>query len=514
MAVFIIAACADDKGNYSYQELNDLTIDMPADIQAMAYEKLKVTPQVQASPFQENDYTYQWTAYDNTEVQSPVVLGHALNLDTTLVMKQGVYQLVLRVTHKETGVFYQQQTTMHVSTPTSQGWLVLTDDEGRACLDMVSHVKQPYQVYHDLLQAVEPGSWQGPRSLVVDVNMQEPFYLVTHEGTTRLSNSDFDWNESMLIGNEFASGSYTGSVAGLAAHRPGKVIVDEQGQVYYCNTLMGDGLFASKRDNGFITSPLIGYNALNNSQFVPAFMLWDRSNLCFNVCAQEFATLGMTTLEDYPMASMAQAGFPVLGDDVFEWPQRRDRFSLVYLENTRYDKNRDENGLTYAILKNRAGEYWLYGIILGDLYSFAEAKYGAAYEKVCHINLSALTDIDKASQFAFSSLKMMMYYAVENKVYRVNLSNTAPTAELQIELPMDENISLMKFYLWQQDDVNHHSYDLIVASEDTESSMYALRIYEGFDSEGDFAGQEPVEHYTGFARIQDVIYRERLVINQ
>ena len=106
----------------------------------------------------------------------------------------------------------------------------------------------------------------------------------------------------------------------------------------------------------------------------------------------------------------------------------------------------------------------MYGIILNELYSFAEAKYGYAYEKAYYVDLSACTDIAGATHFAFSSLKTFMYYAVGRKVYRVNFSNAAPAAELQFELPEGEEITCLKFYLWEQEDTDNRSYDLIVGA--------------------------------------------------
>ena len=107
-----------------------------------------------------------------------------------------------------------------------------------------------------------------------------------------------------------------------------------------------------------------------------------------------------------------------------------------------------------------------------------------------------------------------MYYAVEGRVYRVNFSTAMPTAELQFELPSDEQIVLMKFYLCQQDDTNNRSYNLIVASRDKHTGENRLRIYDGFSCEGIFKDAQPMEEYDGFADIVDVIYRENIIYRQ
>lgn len=508
---FVWQSCADDKGNYDYRELNDLDIMFDDAYSVIARDPFAITPQVNAKSFNPDDYTYEWKAYDQTGLQEPVVLGTELNLDVTLNLSQGNYRLVLNITEKSTGVYYQKTATLKVDTPTSAGWLLLCSDGGRVRLDMVSHIKTEDNVYYDLLKGTELENWRTPYQLVCDPNMEEPFYLVTGSGTTRLSSKEFQWNESYMLDNEFGTGVYTGApVERLATRFPGKVFVNTGGSVYYCNTLMGDGLFGSVRSNGFSVAPQIGYNA-KATQIVPSFMMWDKGNRCFVVCANEFYTIGLDNSKDIPMGDMVSDGFPTVNEDVFAWPTRSDRLELLHIENTRYDKNQNDNGVTYAVLKDRSGTCWLYGIILGDLYSFAESKYGPAYEKVCKTDLSACTDISSADHFAFSSLKNYMYYSAGRKVYRVNLEASAPAAELQFELPADEEISCMKFYLWEQDDPDNRSYDLIVATKNTATGEGVLRIYDGFESEGNFLNAEPVEQYGGFADIVDVIYRENIV---
>ncbi|MCD8318135.1 MAG: hypothetical protein LUC45_04460 [Paraprevotella sp.] len=509
---FLWQSCAEDKGNYSYHDLNDLNITFEDAYSAIAREEFTITPTVNAKEFNPDNYTYEWWAYDQTDSQEPVQLGTDLNLDLVLNLQQGKYLLVLKIKDKSSDIYYQKTATLKVDTPTSLGWLVLCSDGGRVRLDMVSHIKTEDNVYYDLLKGTDLENWRDPYQLVCDPNMQEPFYLVTGSGTTRLSNNYFQWNESYMIGNEFGSGSYTGTVRFLATHKPGKILIDSSGRVYYCNTLSGDGLFGSVRSNSFYVAPAAGYNA-KGSPYVPLFMMWDRNNRRFVACASEFVTLGLDNLIDIPMVEMDADGFPTVGEDVFTWPSRTDQMDFFCMENTRYDRNQDGNGMTYAIL-GKGQQRFLYGVILNELYAYAEPKYGYTYEKSYYMDISGCTDIASATHFAFSSLKAFMYYAVGNKVYRVNLSNTTPTAELQFQLPEGEEITCLKFYLWEQDDTENRSYDLIVGSKDSHTGEGKLRIYDGFTNEGNFQGAEPKEEYGGFADIVDVIYRENIVYQQ
>lgn len=509
---FLWQSCAEDKGNYDYRDLNDLNISFDDAYSAISREPFVIKPEVAAKEFVPDAYTYEWKAYDQAGSQEPVVLGTALNLDVELTLAQGNYQLVLTIREKASGLYYQKSATLNVDTPLSLGWLVLCSDNGRVRLDMVSHIKETDNVYYDLLKGTELEDWLQPYQLVCDPGMQEPFYLVAGSGTTRLSNNDFQWNDSYMIGYEFGNGMYTGTVRCLASHRPGKLFVDIAGRVYYCNTLSGDGLFGSVRANGFYVEPAVGYNA-KGTPFIPAFMMWDKNNRRFVVCASEFASIGLDNVRDVPMDELAADGFPTVNEELFAWPKRAGRMDFICMENTRYDRNQDGNGMTYAVL-GKDNQRFLYGIILNELYSFAEAKYGYAYEKAYYVDLSACTDIAGATHFAFSSLKTFMYYAVGRKVYRVNFSNAAPAAELQFELPEGEEITCLKFYLWEQEDTDNRSYDLIVGSKKNDTGEGTLRIYDGFTNEGNFQNAVPVERYSGFADIVDVIYREKVIYQQ
>jgi hypothetical protein len=99
-----------------------------------------------------------------------------------------------------------------------------------------------------------------------------------------------------------------------------------------------------------------------------------------------------------------------------------------------------------------------------------------------------------------------MYYAVGSKVYRVDLAAQNPKEELQFELP-GENITCLKFNLYQKSENMSRSYDLIVASE--KNGKGVLRVYEGRESDGDFARVKP-SVYEGFTEIVDVTYKERV----
>jgi hypothetical protein len=122
-------------------------------------------------------------------------------------------------------------------------------------------------------------------------------------------------------------------------------------------------------------------------------------------------------------------------------------------------------------------------------------------------DLSSCTDIlNEGNLYAFSSLKNYMYYASGSNVYRVNLSETPLKEELQFILE-GENITMMKFNLYQNAENAARSYDLVVATEKDGEGI--LRVYDGRQNDGDFRSVTPLT-YTGFARIVDATYKEMI----
>ncbi len=128
-------------------------------------------------------------------------------------------------------------------------------------------------------------------------------------------------------------------------------------------------------------------------------------------------------------------------------------------------------------------------------------------------------DFDKASIFAFHSQFPYMFYAVGNKVYLHNLGTNTTYPMNSIALGEHEVVTMLKFNLYRQcslKDLNNQSdefmarqYELMVGSYNTDAP----------NNNGGKLGFYPVDgvnnsvtkraEYDGFARIKDVVYRER-----
>lgn len=110
--LIMVYGCYDDKGNYDYKELDELSISLPAKSYSRLFgEKLQITPVIETM-IPETDLKYEWEFYgkDGDNYWSkyiPVYEGKELDYvcqyNDTLLKGEGTYQLRLNVTQNSTG---------------------------------------------------------------------------------------------------------------------------------------------------------------------------------------------------------------------------------------------------------------------------------------------------------------------------------------------------------------------------------------------------------------------------
>ena len=176
---------------------------------------------------------------------------------------------------------------------------------------------------------------------------------------------------------------------------------------------------------------------------------------------------------------------------------------LVYMESTRYS-----NGLVYSVLEDASGHRGVYPVNMGGI-GFVQATP--------YTNLNA-PNFDKATAFAFHSQYPLMFYAAENKVYLCNLGTNQTTELTNVVLNAGEEITLLKFNLYQQlnltylnnqsDEFMARQYELIVGTYDSSLGNDGGRLAFYKVNSSASTVEKRVE-YDGFAKIVDVVYRER-----
>ena len=507
LSAVLIASCAQDKGNYIYEELDELVITGLSDVEVLTMERLCLNPDLGSHARNDEEYVFEWKAIDDRGTEAPVVIGETRNLDYEVMLAPGSYSLYFTVTEKDTGIYWQEKAKLTVSSSMSEGWMVLCSDGGRARLDVVSMVTG--EIYRDVLKDNGMPQYMGPRRiqwLSDKTDASSPYYLLTDDGATRLGKDDFSWKSEYDFSYEVAVPEKLVPYS-IVSSGFGKVVVSGT-KAYYCEIMGFDGLYGSAVNKSFAAAPFVGANVLATQVYASVFLLYDIDARRFMAYCPLLASNDLGSLD--PLVDMDEftriadgmandAG--VTGNAFDEWPSGMD---LVYMENTRYDPGNGKMGMTYALLSD-GDVCHIYGIQLGDMLRYADCTYvlGKGY----YADASLCTDIAKPGNlFAFSSLKNYMYYAVGSTVYRVDLSQKPLTAEVQFTLP-GETVTCLKFNLYRNSENMQKSYDLIVGSMKDGNGV--MRVYEGRDSDGDFTAVTPVR-YDGFKEIVDVEYKERV----
>lgn len=509
--VSIFVSCAKDRGNYTYKDIDGPEITgVESNLSYLVSDKMHLTPDLGPKAGPEDEYDFEWKAISTT-TQEVTIIGNSKDLDYVIELEPDVYSLFFTATKRSSGLMWRQEYKLTVSMKTSEGWMVLCSDGGKARLDMVSTVTGA--VEYDILKDNGMPAYNGPRKIQWLSSMTSeasPFYLLTDEGATRLGKNNFNWKPEYDFAYEVAIFDKL-IPNSIVCAGVGKMTVSGT-KAYYCESSLGiEGLYGSAVNKNFNVAPYIGANT-TAMIYAAVYLLYDTDNKRFTAYCPlvEFPEFGsinpvmsMEEMEKIARDMEKEGTTAVTGDAFSTYPEGMD---MVYMENSMYDPGNGKMSRTYAILRDNAGKLHLYGIQLGDLmqYSDCQSVIGRSF----YGDLSGCTDLTSPNcHIAFSSLKNYMYHANGNKVYRVDLSEKNLQSQLQITLPAGEKITCMKFNIYQTADYKSRSYDLVVASESAGKGI--LRIYEGLNSEGDFTSVKPTV-YEGFAKIVDVTYRERI----
>ena len=119
IALIVACGCYDDKGNYDYKPLDELTIALPTNSYSLLFgERLQISPAIETD-IPGEDLKYEWEFYgkdgDNYwNLYLPVYEGKDLDFlchySDTLLKGEGTYQLRLNVTQHSTGRHFYSET--------------------------------------------------------------------------------------------------------------------------------------------------------------------------------------------------------------------------------------------------------------------------------------------------------------------------------------------------------------------------------------------------------------------
>ena len=211
----LLSSCYEDKGNYDYKELNEISLISPVEGTRYVvdrYDTLCIEPEFDFSVHRlsDDDMSYKWEIYlddwANTETQA-ITLGTEKTLKAQITRPASIndYALMLTVTEKSNGASYLFKYYVSVLPSVLSGLMVLQDDKGKCRLDYLAsiyaepsftsnrHIPHVYAVNNN--GNILEGSPRGVSFSLVTKSSYEPqvknLYVWTDKQVARINPSDF-----------------------------------------------------------------------------------------------------------------------------------------------------------------------------------------------------------------------------------------------------------------------------------------------------------------------------------
>lgn len=511
-------ACYDDLGNYDYKEINEVTFDGIDGIildgwnEKIAFvDTLKLYPKLNSSLAKdESAYTYEWKfipdgADETTDGDTiDYVVATTRNLVWPVSLAADDYRCFFTVTDTTSHLRFTQKFYLRVSTMTSEGWMVLCDQDGVARLDMIVNVSENEDIISRNIWSENDFNPGVPQQIIYNFYKTNPpgtiSLLVTDKGTYKLDQGDLHAGEDNNLRWSFGAQPESIIVRASGANLYDWVqetdeyyplywvIVDDKGDVY-CNTVSEvGGLFefpVNEIDGQrFEAAPFVGvafrYFRQGNMA-ATSTLLYDQTNQRFVEIKAGAGVPSVMKFESEKWFSASQPGM-----------------EMVFMQNT------NDNGLTYAVMKNEVGDYYYYGIKLGSVGKNTQEYYG----KLEGPNL------DQVTHFACHPNLGWLFYSTKDKIYKVDMQKPERGTELVVSLP-GETISVLKFnplvafraYEGWQDNRSLH---LVVGSNVDSEPLDKCGIVRTYDFETQWGGActQKKEH-KDLGNIVDIAYKEK-----
>lgn len=418
---------------------------MDTTYQVIAYaDTFRLAPQITSSLGNgESDYEYKWKliphGIDVSQVEEgeDFVVSRDKNLVWPVTLEAGIYDGFYLVKDKSTGITYRERFSLQVRTLTSEGWLVLCEENNKARLDLVFNENETDDIIAHNLWVNQEFETGRPLRLIPCWfrDGHSRVLLVSEKGTYELNEADLHVGEDTDFKWRF------GVIPDAVHIRASKfsqrsiefdrwTVVTEEGDAY--SEAVSNGI-------GFFGYPV---NVLNGERFVAApfvgvmyFWRWvegetnPTSTMLYDATHRQFLTI--KDGDSYPTV------MEFSGKKLFDAQTGRD---FVAGESTMCANN----GTNYVVLKDpNTGKYYFYGILMDYGEKNEQQYYG-------EIKGSGLT---QATQFVFHNIYPYLFYLSENQIYQFDMRYPDEAARPVLSFP-GKKIEVIKFLLF----ISNYSY--------------------------------------------------------
>ncbi|MCS3795296.1 PKD-like family lipoprotein [Niastella sp. OAS944] len=495
-----VSSCFKDKGNYNYNEITTVSIDSFGNKAAYYLDSLIISPKINVSPDpalldDTSRYSFLWTAAVSNRVAAKgdvplLTLGTSKNLRIKLTMRPEKYTLYFKILDKLTSNVYYMQCILNVATTTQEGWLLLTDVNNEARLDMVSFLPAPLSdtlILTNLLKNNNMPTVHGPRDIAYTAaNQGNWVYFTGVDGGHKLDADVFYWQSNYNLkyeclfeyGANFTPGYVRNSDGG------GSYLLYYGNNFYYQNQVLAAGY-------GLPLNRVAGENFdFNASPYIGKPIPMSNPGVIFDRTKGRFLRLninlnGSTSCVEFPQLPITDPNY---------------KFNYKTTMELKFMVTNQNSLITYAVLKDPATQkVWVYSMTVtstGVVQNFAKEISG--------------TDIQNAEQFAVSPEFGYLFYNVGGKVYEVDYDNPS-VSKLAIDLG-NKKITLLKFHqfiLYSLEKYSAIAKRLLVATYDPSLPAESCGTLNQYSVPGLVGTPVLTGSWPGVGKIVSLTYRER-----
>ena len=534
--LWMMGSCYEDKGNYDYTELNEISVVSPAPGSYFVidrYDTLHIEPQLAFTQgtIDDDQLEYLWEMYlddwANTESKA-VVLGNDRNLDALISRPASTthYALVFTVKDRLTGAAYRTSYSVGIQPSVLSGLMVLQDDGGRCRLDYLAstyaepsfaqnrHLKDVYAVNNDGQSLA--GTPRGVSFSLVEKSSYEPqvknLYVWTDRQVARISSSDF-------------SAEYTDNDLFMVA--PEKIdvaCIDRSARYSYCTIMLNDGQVRALNQQatmsyGYQFSRELKSNGslTGEMRFAPFVYEPDLFGSQTGYCAILYDEVGRRFVK---VASNYDAEPVIFAFNEQEAENKSTYFDVNDIGMDMLWMGRNYGTFVFAVFVDGTGHRHLYRMRFNVASTTTDATTGEqvvnpqVYRQAAgKYDFSAATDGDQAKFFEGGRFAAnTMIYATTRNLYSYDF-NARRAILLNDPFPEGEEITAMRIYNVEYYTANLQAVSgtlLYVATWDGQQGRVyefpinrtTLRLNNRDDADGNL--KKPYNVFTGFGRVVDM----------
>lgn len=500
----LVLGCTEDKGNYEYVSINEVEFDNIDEEYSVLINStiLDIDPVIKMSEGINPDaerFKYEWICVAPNG--DKYLLATTRTVSTLVNLPIGTYTLYLKVRDSLTDLLWMTYTSLTVGTIYTRGIMLIGEDEyGYADAQMIS-IGSDTTIIRNILKNCGLPVLKGPIAFIHTGRPYSSSYDVAVKVWVMTASGSYWLDRESMLGT--TENHVKKIIYSSAIQKDDLCVVDIAPQVININGLMGNNFYrAMVTSNGLLFTTSMGTNKDNyldpvnrlnslSTDFLPAFpfMFYPLKDfyglVWYDTANNRFLRVTNSSTCSYELVDNPGEPFP--------WNQGSTGRTLIYGENTYNKDGGKSSGNSFALMKDQLGNYFIY-----KMYA-----YGSRPEKIgaYQINLNKAVGFSTATKYAFSSLRTLLFYVADNKLYAYDYD---PGNEKLYTLDVgDGEITMVKFDTQIDPDANA----LYVATYDNINKGTLVRYSVNRDPNRVTITADKKNTWSGLTKIKNMSWR-------